>query len=304
MSMAEAKAAVLPVDRTRLMADYFELTKPRLAMLVLITAVVGLLMGHAGPIDGSMVLLILNLFIGTALLAGGAMTLNQYQERDTDALMQRTMDRPIPSGRIAPGEALAFGVALSVAGLAYLGLLVNWLTSVLGFLTIASYLFAYTPLKTRTPLCTIVGAVPGALPPMMGYAAARGVVDVYAWSLFAILFIWQMPHFLAIAWLYREDYARGRQLMLPVVDPSGVATARQTVVFSATLLPITLIPTLLGMAGAAYFFGALVLGLVFIGFSVLVARSKTLAAARQMFLVSVLYLPLLLALMVLNRLPA
>jgi protoheme IX farnesyltransferase len=215
--------------------------------------------------------------------------------------MRRTMGRPLPSGRLAPGDALAFGVLLCLGGLAYTVMLVNTLTAVLGLLTVVSYLLAYTPLKTRTSLCTIVGAVPGALPPMMGYAAATGAVDARAWALFAILFVWQMPHFLAIAWLYREDYARGGQMMLPVVDPTGRTTARHMVIFSLTLLPVTLAPTLIGMAGLVYFAGAAVLGIVFFGFGALVAASRTLSSARQMFIVSVLYLPLLLGLMVLDR---
>ncbi len=300
----QAKSLAMPaVNRSTVLRDYFELTKPRLAMLVLVTAAVGLFVGYREPVGPDFFIVLGHLVFGTGLLAGGAMALNQYLERDTDALMHRTMVRPLPSGRIAPADALAFGILLSVCGLAYLGLLVNWLTGLLGFLTISSYLFAYTPLKTRTSLCTIVGAVPGALPPMMGYAAATGTVDARAWALFAILFIWQMPHFLAIAWLYREDYARGRQLMLPVVDPSGHATARQMVIFSLALLPITFVPSLVGLAGGIYFIAALLLGLVFLAFGILVAIWKTESSARQMFIVSVLYLPLLLGVMVADRLP-
>ena len=304
MSVAADIKAMPAAERWAGVGAYVELTKARLAMLVLVTTAVGFFVGHDRPMTARSFLLLAHLIAGTGLLAAGAMTLNQYLERGTDALMHRTMKRPLPSGRIAPVDALAFGTLLSIGGLLYLLLLVNALTAALGGLTIASYLFAYTPLKSRTTLCTIVGAVPGALPPMMGYAAARHAVDERAWALFAILFVWQMPHFLAIGWLYREDYARGRQMMLPVLDPSGRATARQMLVFSLTLLPVTLAPTLIGMAGVGYFIGAAVLGIAFFAFAAMLAAARTTAAARQMFLVSVVYLPLLLGLMVVDRVSA
>jgi protoheme IX farnesyltransferase len=299
--------SVSPIDAKPLVAargsvaDFVELMKLRLASLVLVTTAVGFCVGYPGPTDTQFFGLLLHCVFGTALVAAGAMVLNQYMERETDALMERTMERPIPAGRITPGDALIFGTLLAISGIAYLCGVVNVLTGVLATLTIGSYLFAYTPLKTRTPLCTIVGAVPGAIPPMMGYAAATDTIDVNAWTLFAILFIWQMPHFLAIAWLYREDYARGRQLMLPVVDPTGSSTGAQTVLFSLALVPVTLAPTLLRMAGVWYFGAALLLGLAFLGCAVLVAIGRTDRAARQMFLMSVLYLPILLGFMVWDR---
>jgi protoheme IX farnesyltransferase len=292
--------AVLPRARAR-WSDYGELLKARLVSLVLVTTAVGFLMGYLGPYDGVFWVGMLRTVLGTALVAGGAMALNQYLERRTDALMARTRARPLPEGRIAPPEALVFGTVLSLCGIGYLCASVNVLTGALAGLTSATYLLLYTPLKTRTPLCTLVGAVSGAIPPMMGYTAAAGLVTAEAWLLFAILFVWQMPHFLAIAWLYQEDYAAGRQMMLPVVDPSGTATARQMVSFSLTLLPVTLMPTVVGMTGAVYFFAALVLGLAFLAFAVRVAVTRTKPAARAMFLASVLYLPALLMMMMLDR---
>jgi protoheme IX farnesyltransferase len=284
-------------------ADYIELMKLRLSSLVLVTTAVGFCLGFTGPIDLSFYIALSHVIFGTTLVAAGAMVLNQYIERDTDALMRRTMDRPIPAGRVSASDAMLFGIILAVVGLVYLFAIVNLIAGGLAFLTLTSYLFAYTPLKTRTPLCTIVGAIPGAIPPMLGYAASAGVMDRHAWTLFAILFIWQMPHFLAIAWLYREDYARGRQLMLPVVDPTGTSTARQVISFSLTLLPITLMPTVFGMAGMIYFAAAVLLGVVFLAFAFLTAVRRTESSARKLFLASVLYLPLLLALLVFDRAP-
>jgi len=278
-----------------------ELMKLRLVSLVLVTTAVGFWVGFVGPHDGAFFARLLWTVLGTAMLAGGAMALNQVMERDTDALMPRTQGRPLPEGRIGVAEASVFGAALSVVGVVHLCLSVNLLTGLLGMLTVGTYLFLYTPLKTRTPLCTIVGAVSGAIPPMMGYTAAAGAMTAEAWLLFAILFVWQMPHFLAIAWLYREDYARGRQMMLPVVDPSGASTSRQMVSFTLALVPVTLMPALIGMAGGAYFAAAALLGLAFLGFALAVAAWRTKRAARAMFIVSVVYLPVLLAVMMVDR---
>lgn len=297
----EAKTIAVALPRAAGVADYIELLKLRLASLVLVTTMVGFCLGFSGPYDGVFFARFACLAVGTLLVAGGAMVLNQYMERHTDALMQRTRTRPLPEGRITPGEALIYGGLISVLGTVVLATTVNPLTAVLGLLTLASYLLMYTPLKTRTPLCTIVGAISGAIPPMMGWTAATGRIDIEAWLLFAILFVWQMPHFLAIAWLYREDYARGRQLMLPVVDPSGTNTSRQMVSFSLTLLPVTLMPSVVGMAGAVYFVGAVVLGVGFLGFAMAVAAGLTQTAARRMFIVSIVYLPALLGLMLLDR---
>ena len=284
------------------LADYVELLKPRLASLVLITTLIGYYMGHAGSADVAFFLTLLHVMLGTSLIAGGAMVLNQYMERDTDALMTRTRVRPLPEGRISPGDCLRFGAAITVAGVVYLLMTVHWASAVLGLFTIGSYLLLYTPLKTRTPLCTLVGAMPGAVPPLMGYAAASaGRLDAAAWLLFAILFVWQMPHFLAIAWLYRDDYAMGRQMMLPVVDSDGRQTTRQIMSFSLTLLPVTFMPAMLGMAGNLYFAASLVLGGVFLWSGVRFAANQTRSTARQLFIVSVLYLPLLLGFMVYDR---
>ncbi len=299
-SSVEAKSIPAASARAGLSA-YMELMKLRLVTLVLITTAVGFCLGYAGLMDATFFVALVQVVGGTALVAGGAMALNQYMERETDALMRRTMERPLPTGRVTPGEALAFGVVISVLGLAYLAVAVNLLTSLLALLTLVSYIVFYTPLKTRTPLCTLVGAVPGAIPPMMGYVAARGTLSAEAWILFAILFAWQMPHFFAIAWLYRADYARGRQMMLPVVDPSGVQTSRQVVSYSLVLLPVTMMPAIVGMAGVAYFAGAILLGLAFLMFGLLLAVARTDVAARQLFLASVLYLPALLGLMVFDR---
>jgi protoheme IX farnesyltransferase len=238
---------------------------------------------------------------GIALLSSGIATLNQYMERDLDGLMRRTADRPLPSGKLAPWEALWFGVGLTVLAEVYLGVLVNPLTALLGLFVIAGYLFGYTPLKTRTSLSTMVGAFPGAVPPLIGWTAARGELSVEAWVLFAILFLWQFPHFLAIAWMYREDYGRAGILMLPVVEPEGRVTGQQIVVYTLMLLPVSLLPTALGISGRVYFYGAIVLGLLFLYSSIRAAFSQSRQQARRLLLASVLYLPLLFILMVLNR---
>ncbi len=291
---ANIQTLAVPVSRGRV-ADYFELLKPRLTSLVLLTTGAGAYVGHAGPLDPAFALLLVNAIVGTALAAGGAMALNQYLERDADARMHRTANRPLPAGRITPAEALAFGLAIAMIGVGYLAWAVNPLVAGLGTLTIATYLFLYTPLKTRTPLCTLAGAIPGAIPPVMGYAAATGTVDLRAWSLFAILFVWQLPHFLAIAWLYREDYARGGQIMLPVVDPTGARTAGQVLLCTLLLIPTAMLPSLTGMTGPLYAFVALPLGAAFLWIAVQFARRRTQALARRLFIGSVVYLPLLLA---------
>ncbi len=277
---------------------YADLFKARLTFLVLLTTVVGFHVGFRGPLDYA---LLLHTLCGTALLAGGAAALNQYLEREWDAKMRRTQTRPIPSGKLQPETALLIGGLSAGAGLIYLALAVNLLTSVLGAITLASYLFVYTPLKRMTHLNTVIGAIPGALPPLMGWTAARGEISIEGWSLFAILFFWQLPHFLAIAWLYREEYAKAGFVMLPVIDPEGVRTGRQTVSHTLGLLSISLFPTFLGIAGVIYFFGALVLGLMFLGFAIQFSRGLTNARARQLFLASILYLPLLLVLMVWDK---
>lgn len=279
-------------------AAYLELTKPRITFLIVLTAAAGFALASPGRVDYRAML---TAMVGIALLSSGIATLNQYMEKDLDALMRRTANRPLPTGKLLSWEALAFGVGLTVLAEIYLMVLVNPLSAVLGLTVIAGYLFAYTPLKTRTSLSTFVGAFPGAVPPLIGWASARGTIGVEAWVLFAILFLWQFPHFLAIAWMYREDYARAGILMLPVVEPDGRVTGQQIVLYTVMLLPVSLLPTFLGTAGKIYFAGALVLGLVFLYFSLRAAFSKSRQAARQLLLASVIYLPLLFILMVLDR---
>jgi len=279
-------------------AAYVELTKPRITFLIVLTAAAGFALASSARID---YIGMLRAMLGIALLSSGIATINQYMERDLDALMRRTVNRPLPSGKLLPWEALAFGVSLIGLAELYLAVLVNPLTALIGLTVIAGYLFAYTPLKTRTSLSTMVGAFPGAVPPLIGWAAARGTIGLEAWVLFAILFLWQFPHFLAIAWMYREDYSRAGILMLPVVEPDGRVTAQQIVVYTILLVPVSLLPTALGISGKVYLYGAIVLGLLFLYSSVRAAFSKSRQEARRLLLASVIYLPLLFILMVLNR---
>lgn len=278
-------------------AAYAELTKPRITFLIVLTAAAGFALATRGRID---YLRMVSAMIGIGLLSSGIATLNQYMERDLDALMRRTADRPLPSGKLLPWEALVFGAGLTVLAEVYLAVLVNPLTALLGLMVIAGYLFGYTPLKTKTSLSTLVGAFPGAVPPLIGWTAARGELSLEAWVLFAILFLWQFPHFLAIAWMYREDYARAGILMLPVVEPDGRITGQQIVIYTLMLLPVSLLPTALGVSGKAYFFGAIILGLMFLYSSVRAAFSQSRQEARRLLLASVIYLPLLFILMVVN----
>jgi protoheme IX farnesyltransferase len=279
------------------LAAYLELTKPRITFLIVLTAAAGFCLGARGAID---YVQLTHAMIGIALLSSGIATLNQYMERDLDALMRRTAARPLPSGKLAPVEAFLFGAGITVAAEIYLALLVNPLTALLGLFVIAGYLFLYTPLKTRTSLSTVVGAFPGAMPPLMGWTAARGEMGLESWILFAILFLWQFPHFLAIAWMYREDYARAGIVMLPVVEPAGHVTGQQIVMCTLMLVPVSLLPTTIGLAGNVYFYGALGLGLLFLYSSICAALSHSRQAARRLLLASVLYLPLLFLLMVLD----
>ncbi len=285
-------AAVVRIERLsgrERFAAYLELTKPRITFLIVLTAAAGFALASQARIDYSG---LVRAMVGIALLSSGIATINQYMERDLDALMRR---------KRLPWEALAFGVGLTGLAEIYLAVLVNPLTAVLGLTVIAGYLFGYTPLKTRTSLSTMVGAFPGAVPPLIGWAAARGTVGLEAWVLFAILFLWQFPHFLAIAWMYREDYSRAGILMLPVVEPDGRVTAQQIVVYTILLLPVSLLPTVLGISGRVYLWGAIVLGLLFLFSSVRAAFSKSRQEARRLLLASVIYLPLLFILMVLDR---
>lgn len=294
--MEVVPTAAIAVAPSRV-ADFLELTKPRITALVLLTAAVGYAVAGRVAFEAPHFLLFL---AGTALLCAGASTLNQYVERDADARMLRTHRRPIPAGRVRPEEALRFGLALCAIGLLALAG-VNVPTLLLGAASVLSYVLAYTPLKRVTSLCTIVGAVPGALPPLMGWTAAGGALDAAGLALFAILFLWQLPHFLAIGWLYREDYARGGFPMLAVTDPDGRATARQMVLYTTALLPVTLAGGVLTSARTGYLWGAFVLGAIFVGCAIVFARRPNAGAARRVFLVSVLYLPVLLGLMVFDR---
>lgn len=279
--------------------DFVELTKPRMNFLVLITTGVGYFMAARDADDWRRLLATL---LGTALAAAAASVLNQYSERDFDALMSRTRNRPLPAGRIAPLEALLLGVALAVTGLGILRIFVNPLTALLGALTVASYVFLYTPMKRWTSLCTLVGAVPGALPIVMGWTAVRGRIEPEALALFAILFFWQMPHFLAIAILYRDDYALGGFRMLPVVDRELNVTGRQIVLYALALVPVSLLPAQFHFAGPLYFVAAVIFGVAFASFGVLCAWTKSRREARQLFFASIVYLPFLLASMMLDKL--
>ncbi|MBI4875813.1 MAG: protoheme IX farnesyltransferase [Acidobacteria bacterium] len=280
------------------MNAYLELTKPRVTWLILMSAGLGYVFGLRGAPDWWV---LLHAVSGTGLLAAGTFTLNQWYERAADARMRRTWQRPLPSGRIRPAQAFRFGVALSIAGFVQLAWGANLLAALLGLFTLLSYLLAYTPLKQRSKHSTTVGAVPGAMPPLIGYAAAGGTLTAEAWILFAILFLWQFPHFYAIAWMYREDYARAGIRMLPVVEPGGESTARQIVLASVLLIPVSLLPGLMSMSGRLYLFGALLLGAAFLYSGLRVARERTVARARGVLLASVAYLPLLYGLMLADR---
>jgi protoheme IX farnesyltransferase len=291
-------AAALARDRRRVAADLVSLTKPRVVLMVLVTTVVGYYVGLEGPAHYGR---LLHVLVGTLLAAAGTLALNQHWERDVDALMTRTRSRPLPDGRLAPLEALLFGTTLTVLGLAYLAVLVNGLSALVTAAIVGLYLFAYTPLKRRTALCTIVGAVPGALPPVTGWAAARDDLAVGAWVLFGILFLWQLPHTLAIARLYREDYARAGVRLLPVIDAEGASTERQIMTGCLALLAVSLLPTLVGLAGAVYFVGALGLGLTFAALGARQALAPSTLAARRVLFGSLLYLPALLALLAFDK---
>lgn len=293
-----ATEAVAPLSAKARIAAYIELTKPRITFLIVLTSAAGFCLGSRGAVN---YLLFSHAMLGIALLSSGIGTLNQFMERDLDRLMRRTADRPLPSGRLFPFEAMWFGLLLTTTAELYLALFVNLLTAVLGLTVIAGYLLLYTPLKTRTTLSTVVGAFPGAMPPLIGWTAARGQIDVAAWVLFAILFLWQFPHFLAIAWMYREDYGRAGIRMLPVVEPDGRVTGQQIIAYTLMLIPVSLLPTVLGLSGRLYLIAALVLGLLFLASSIRAALSKSNQHARQLLLASVLYLPLLFGVMVLNR---
>jgi heme o synthase len=278
------------------LADYWALTKPEVNFLILITTFAGFQLASGGRL-----MMILHTLLGTLLVAGGASALNQFLERSFDAQMRRTARRPLASGRLEPSHVRAFGTALSLAGTIYLVLVVNVLTSLLAAIALLGYLYLYTPAKRKTPLCTLVGALAGAIPPLIGWAAARGRLDPGAWVLYALLFLWQFPHFMAIAWMYREDYSRAGYLILPVGGNRDRIVILQSFFVSMVLIPISLIPTLTGSAGFTYCLWAFALGSVFLMSSARFAFQRSTATARQLLAASIIYLPAVLALMVLDR---
>jgi heme o synthase len=290
-------AMALPATRSRAI-DYVALAKPRLNLLVIVSALAGYIMGGGGTASP---VLLLSMLVGTALVAGGASAFNQAIERETDALMRRTRLRPLPDGRLHPAEALVFAGSVSATGLFILAAGANVLSAAVALATLVSYVAIYTPLKRRTSFATVIGAIPGALPPVIGWAAATGTLSPGAWVLFGIVFLWQLPHFLAIAWIYRDDYARAGFPMLPVIEPDGRSTGRQALVYTAALLPLSLAPTIAGMAGTVYFVSALVLTLLFLALALRFARSRSVPDARRLFFASIAYLPVLWIVMIAGR---
>jgi heme o synthase len=303
-SITDKKNASPPGTHARLtarVAAYWELTKPEVNFLVLMSALVGFYLASTGPLRW---LLLVNALAGIFLVASGTATLNEYMERAFDAQMRRTSRRPLPAGKLRPREALAFGFTVSVLGAALLARNVNLLACLLAIATEASYLLVYTPLKRRTVFCTFIGALPGAIPPLIGWAAARGSLSAEAWVLYLILFLWQFPHFMAIAWIYRHDYARAGYLMLPPGDDEGRMMALQVALFSLLLIPVTLIPAIMGEVGLIYLLGALVLGLLFLYYGFRLALGRSSALARRVLTASIVYLPLVYVLMMVSKVPA
>jgi protoheme IX farnesyltransferase len=295
---APLAAEAPPLAARARLAAFVELTKPRITFLIVLTSAAGFCLGSKGVVD---YLALAHALFGIALLSSGIAAVNQYMERELDGRMRRTATRPLPTQKVSPQQALVFGLALTVGAEIYLAAFVNLLTAAFGLTVVVGYLLLYTPLKTRTSLSTVVGAFPGAMPPLMGWTAATASVGIEAWALFAILFMWQFPHFLAIAWMYREDYARAGILMLPVVEPEGRLTAQQIVLWALLLVPVSLFPAALGTTGRVYFYGAFVLGLAFLAASLYAAFAGSRLGARRLLLASVLYLPLLFGMMVLDK---
>ena len=297
MSENFAHAGAIQVRRP-LILDLLTLTKPELTLLSVVTALGGAYLASA---TGSGLGVLLHTFLGTFLVGGGAGTLNQYAERNLDALMRRTENRPVPAGRVSQRVALLFGLALSIGGVAHLALFTQPLAAFLAVATLVSYLLLYTPLKRITPFATVVGGIPGALPPLIGWAAVTGDLTMGAWSLFFILFFWQMPHFLALGWMYRKDYARAQYRLLTVVDPSGEAASRQILIYTIALIPASLMPTMVGTLGLLYFVGALILSVTLLQVAIRLYRDRSNVTARKLFFGSLLYLSLLVGLMILDR---
>jgi protoheme IX farnesyltransferase len=298
MEQVIAATATERADFKSVMRDYFDLSKPGIGFYSLITTFTSFWLASSGKID---FMLLLHTILATGLVTAGGGALNQVIEIDVDSEMHRTEKRPLPAGRVSAISGLAFGVITSIAGTLYLLLAVNALTALLAIGTLAGYLFIYTPSKKITSLSTIIGAFPGAIPILIGWAAVTGSIDIRGWTLFAILFLWQIPHFLAIAWMYRKDYARAGFPMLTVIEPEGISAAHQSVIYLIALVPISLFPTQLGLTGNIYFIGALVLGLGFLASGVMVAIRRTNTSARQMLFASIIYLPVLLVLMIVDK---
>jgi heme o synthase len=295
----EAVVAAHRADSRHTLADYLALTKPRLNVLVVATSATGYYLGATPPLNLTTMAAAV---AGTALVAAGAAALNQVYERDTDALMRRTRSRPLPDGRVTAFDARLFGLLLSAAGLALLGTLVNLQATALALATLATYLILYTPMKRRSPAATLVGAVPGALPPLIGWVAARDGVSLGGAALFLIVFLWQIPHFMAIAWLYRDDYGKAGFPMLPVIEPDGRRTGRQAVAYAAALVPASLIPVFVGLSGYVYAAVALVLGAALLCLAVRFAMLRTDRSARWLFFSSIAYLPLIWIVMMADKL--
>ena len=293
--MSEVMVMERPAGFASVVRDYLQLSKSRIVMMVLITTAAGYLFATRS-VDWT---LLINTLIGTALVAAGTNALNQYVERDHDAKMRRTRLRPLPDGRISPRAALFFSVAISLLGTIYLGLTVNWLTAALGAFTLTSYIFIYTPLKRVSTICTLIGAVPGAIPPLMGWTAATGVLGAGGWIIFAILFFWQLPHFMAISWMYRDDYARGGFAMLAVQDDDGRTTARHAVLYSFALLTVSVLPPFFGLSTFIYLGGAVLAGGALTLASFAFLASRTPAHARRLFMASNIYLIVMMALLIL-----
>lgn len=290
--------AAVPAVTPRRAADWIVMAKPRITLMVVMTAAVGYAVAAGGIADAAT---FLHLLAGTAFSAAGAGVLNMLMEREADGKMQRTRNRPLPAGRVAPGEALAVGTLLSAGGVAWLALGCDLLTAGISAFTILSYLFAYTTTKPHTSLCTVIGAVPGALPPVMGWTAARGSIDGGAVALFLVLFFWQLPHFLALAWIHREDYARAGYPMLPVTDPDGASTGRQVILQTAALVVASVVPFGMGIGGLPYLAAALLLGAGFLAAAIPFGLRRTTEGARRVFVASIVYLPLLMGAMMLPR---
>ena len=279
--------------------DYVALAKPRLNLLVVASTLVGYAMAQG---DALGLLGVIGLLLGTGLVAGGASAFNQVLERDLDALMRRTRRRPLPDQRLQPIEGVLFATALTLIGVLMIVAVSNVLAGAVALATLVIYAVIYTPLKRRTSFSTVIGAIPGALPPVIGWAAVTNGISAEAWTLFGIMFLWQLPHFLAIAWMYRDDYARAGYPMLPVLEPDGRSTGRQSLVYAAALLPVSLAPTAIGMSGDVYLSGALVLGLAYAWLTLTFARSRSMQDARRVFFASIIYLPLLWILMIADKL--